>query len=80
MIKIKLILYNDLDGVSLVLLGWLVFGDDNFDYSMVSIGCINDIVIYFIEEENDGDIVLYIMDISVNEEVVEKLNELVKKG
>lgn len=78
--KIKLISHNDLDGVSPALLGRLAFGDDNFDYSTVSIGRINDTVTHFIEEENDGDTALYITDISVNEEVAEKLNELVKKA
>ncbi|MBY0090126.1 phosphoesterase [Priestia aryabhattai] len=80
MTKIKLISHNDLDGVSPALLGRLAFGDDNFDYSTVSIGRINDTVTHFIEEENDGDTALYITDISVNEEVAEKLNKLVKKG
>ncbi|TYR81730.1 phosphoesterase [Priestia megaterium] len=80
MTKVKLISHNDLDGVSPAILARLAFGDENFDYDTVGIGRINDIVTRFIEEENDGEMTLYITDISVNDEVAARLDELVRKG
>lgn len=79
MTKVKLISHNDLDGVSPALLARLAFGDENLDYDTVGIGRINDTVLHFIEEDNDGQD-LYITDISVNDEVAAKLDELVKNG
>lgn len=78
---IKLFTHTDLDGIGCAILAYLAYGRDNVDVEYCSYddvdGKIREFYLCGNPEEYD---VIYITDISVNEEVVAEIDSLVKAG
>lgn len=71
--------HNDLDGIGCGLLFKIAFGEKE-KVHYCSYGDINKKVENFLEKEHNEKVDLYITDISVNNQVAEKVEEFFKKG
>lgn len=81
MSKTKVFSHTDLDGIGCVILAYLAFGRDNVDVEYCNYddvdGKIREFYLYGTPEKYDA---IYITDISVDEEVAEEIDSLVKAG
>lgn len=71
---IKLFTHTDLDGVGCATLAMLAFKDD-IKITYCDVTSVNTDIKNYISNENNKDVMIYITDIRVNEEVAEMLNK-----
>jgi oligoribonuclease NrnB/cAMP/cGMP phosphodiesterase (DHH superfamily) len=74
--KVKLFTHTDLDGVGCAILGKLAFGN-NIDIEYCNYDEINDKVNKFLDEDYLNYDKVYITDISVSENIANKINEII---
>ena len=79
--KIKIFRHNDMDGAGCSIVVNNKFGLDNVDHEICSVNDVNEKVSQFFETgDYENYDIIYISDISVNEEVAEKINKDIEEG